>query len=150
MYHIRGAGNGSDRRLTIRGAGNGSDRRGSCRYRPLLKSAVLGWDEDGSRVEIPVELDDVSIQGCLVRSRVRRAPKPGERIWFKTSETNASEWIEGVIISTVKPFLRKQVTRIQFVSVLPFQTFKMLVYGRDGVDPESIPRPEHETDQWWQ
>ena len=39
--------------------------------------------------------------------------------------------------------------RIRFVSVLPFQTFKMLVYGLDGIDPESIPRPEHETDQWW-
>src|SRR5271157_5005609 len=126
------------RMYQILGAGNGSDRRGSCRYRPLLKSAVLGWDEDDSRVEIPVELDNVSIQGCLVRSRVRRAPKPGERIWIKS-----------FIVSTVKPFLRNRVIRIRFVSVLPFQTFKMLVYGRDGVDPQSIPRPEHETDQWW-
>src|SRR5271157_3809987 len=137
------------RMYQILGAGNGSDRRGSCRYRPLLKSAVLGWDEDDSRVEIPVELDNVSIQGCVVRSRVGWAPKPGERIWFKTSEMNASGWIEGFIVSTVKPFLRTRVIRIRFVSVLPFQTFKMLVYGRDGVDPESIPRPEHETDQWW-
>src|SRR5271157_2604937 len=149
MYQIRGAGNVSDRRLTIRGAGNVSDRRASCRYRPLLKSAVLGWDEDDARVEIPVELDNVSIQGCMVRSRVRPAPKPGERIWFKASEINASGWIEGIIVSTVKPFLRKQVTRIRFVSVLPFQTFKILVYGPDGIDPESIPHPEHETDQWW-
>ena len=116
---------------------------------PCSKSAVLGWDEDGSRVEIPVELDNVSIQGCLVRSRVPRAPKPGERIWFKTSEMNASEWIEGFIVSTVKPLLRKRVIRIRFVSVLPFQTFKMLVYGADGIDMENIPRPEHETDEWW-
>jgi hypothetical protein len=149
MNQIRGAGNRSDRPLTIRGADNGSDRRSSCRYRPLLKSAVLGWDEDNSRVKIPVELDNVSIQGCLVRSRVRPAPKPGERIWFKASEMNASGWIEGIIVSTFKPFLRKQVTRIRFVSVLPFQTFKVLVYGPGGIDPESIPRPEHETDQWW-
>lgn len=140
---------GQSRMYQAPAAGNGTDRRRTCRYSPTTKDAVLGWDEDGSQVEIPVELDNVSIQGCLVRSRVRPAPKPGERIWFKALEMNASGWIEGFIVSTIKPFLRKQVTRIRFVSVLPFQTFKMLVYGPDGVDLESIPRPEHETDQWW-
>jgi hypothetical protein len=61
----------------------------------------------------------------------------------------ATDWIEGRIVSVRKPFLRKPEFRIQFISTLPFQVFKVLVYGRNDSEPEPVSRPEHETDQWW-
>ena len=108
---------------------------------PKLKTAVLGWDADGGRVELPVELHDISIQGCRVKSRVCPAPKPGELIWFQAPDVHPQAWIEGVLVSTIKPFLRKSSSRIRFLRNLPYQTFKMLVYGPEGIDLElsSVP-----------
>ena len=93
-----------------RNPAHGSDkepnRRRSCRYPAKVRAAVLGWDADGCRVELPVELDDISIHGCLVKSRVCPAPKPGELIWF-SARLDPQAWIEGVLVSTIKPFLRQ-------------------------------------------
>ncbi len=100
-------------------------------------------------MELPVELDDISTHGCLVKSRVCPAPKPGELIWFQAPDVDPQAWIEGVLVSTIKPFLRQHSTRIRFMTSLPFQTFKMLVYGPEGIDLEHNERPEHEADYIW-
>ena len=131
------------------GAGSEPERRRSCRYPARIKTAVLSWDADGSRVEILVELDDISMHGCRVSSRVCPAPKPGESIWFQAPAENPGESIEGVMLSTVKPFLGKHTTRVKFLTSLPFHTFKLLVYGPEGMDLDRAERPEHEADYIW-
>jgi hypothetical protein len=68
---------------------------------------------------------------------------------LKAIGMRASDWVQGTIVSTRKPFFHRHEIRIQFVTTLPFQVFKVLVYGRNESDPEPVPRPEHETDQWW-
>jgi len=137
------------RKRLAHGTGREPDRRRSCRYPAKVKAVVLGWDTDGIRVELPVELDDISIHGCRVTSRACPAPKPGELIWFQAPGANPPAWIEGVLVSTIKPFLRKSSSRIRFLRNLPYQTFKMLVYGPEGNDLEEKERPEHEADQIW-
>ncbi len=129
--------------------GKGPDRRGSFRYSPTIKKVILGWGWGDSRVELPVDLVSISVQGCMVKSRVCPELGPGEPIWLKAVGMRASDWVEGRIVSTLKPFLRKHEIRIQFVSTLPFQIFKVLVYGRDKEVAESARRPEHEHDQLW-
>jgi hypothetical protein len=113
------------------------------------KAAVLGWDSDGVRVELPVELLDISMQGCRVNSQVRPGPKPGDRVWLQAAGGDPAACIEGVIISTIKPFLRKCSSRIRFLRNLPYQTFKMLVYGPEQLDLQQMERPEHEADFIW-
>ena len=137
------------RKRPVRGTGKEPERRQSCRYPTRIKAVVLAWETDGGPVEVPVELVDISMQGCRVTSRVRPAPKPGEPIWFQAPEANPGEWIEGVLVSTIKPFLSKSSIRIKFRRNLPYQTFKLLVYGPEGMDLERIERPEHEANYIW-
>jgi hypothetical protein len=131
--------------------GESQDRRRTCRYTPSVKSVFLGWGWGGSQVEIPVELESISLKGCMVKSRVRPAPTAGQQIWFRATGMEGLDWIEGRLVSSQKRFFRKHEIRVAFVSELPFQTFKMLVYGKAevGPEPETIQRPMHETDQWW-
>ena len=110
---------------------------------------MLGWYADGCRVEFPVELVDISLHGCRVMSRRRAIPKPGQPVWLKPAGAGSPAWIAATLVSSVRPFLRKRSTRIRFLDCLRYQTFKMLVYGPDGIDLERIERPEHETDTLW-
>jgi hypothetical protein len=125
------------------------DRRRTCRYPAVIKDALLGWDADGSRVEIPVELVNISINSCLMRSRRGPAPLPGEPIWLKFPEIHPEDWVEGVLVSTDKPFLRSYVIRFQFLALLPFHTFKLLTSGTNGIVQERTDLPEHEMDNFW-
>ena len=134
--HVHGVGKEPDRRRTAV-IPSGSRRRFWAGTR-----TVSAWSFRSSCV-------DISMQGCRVKSRVRPAPKPGEPIWFQAPEANPEEWIEGVLVSTNKPFLRKSTSRIRFLKSLPYQTFKMLVYGPEGQDLERSERPEHEADHIW-
>ena len=138
-----------DRRQSYRGVRQGSDRRSTCRYAPIDTNAALGWSAKGAKVEIAAELENISVLGCLVKSNLAPGPKPGEPVWFRASGMASPDWIEGRVISVQKPFFRKYEIRIKFVSTMPFQAFKKLVYGASETEPEVIERPLHETDQWW-
>jgi hypothetical protein len=127
----------------------GIDRRTTCRYAPRVKNLILGRVSGNSEDELPVDLESISLQGCMVTSRTRPHLNCGEPIWFRVSSLTDSDWIEGKIVAVEKRFFRKHQIRIQFASTLPFQVFKLLVYGADDFEQKPVIRPEHETDQLW-
>ena len=117
-----------------------------------MKAAVVGWGEGESRSIFPATLENVSMSGCLLKSACKPGLEPGDRIYFKSAcpdEGDEGEWIAGELIAAVKPFLRKCLIRVRFVSPLPFLLFKLLVYGPEGIDLQSLRRPDYESDQFW-
>jgi len=125
------------------------DRRLACRYPVATKAVILSLIESGSQVDHSVELENVSMQGCLVKSRREPRVQPGERVWLKVLGNITIPMIAGIVISAVKPFLGKCSIRIRFLAPLPYQTFKMLVYGSEGIDMNLSDRPVHESNQFW-
>jgi hypothetical protein len=125
------------------------DRRDTCRYPAVTRNAVLSWDIGGSPVEYPVELENISMRGCLVRSRKLLSAQPGQAVRIALEDLESAAPIQGMLVSAVKPFLRRQIIRVRFVDPLPFLAFKMLVYGPEALDLEQRERPDHETDQFW-
>jgi hypothetical protein len=126
-----------------------TDRRDTCRYPVRTRTAVLCIDVQGSRVECPVEIENISMQGCLARSRKVPQIEPGQAVWLQLDGVTRTGPIDGVAVSCVKPFLRRYAIRIRFDEALPFLAFKLLVYGSDGIDLDRRDRPDHETDQFW-
>jgi hypothetical protein len=125
------------------------DRRLACRYPAATKAMILSLIESGSAVERSIELENVSMQGCLVKSRRGPRVQPGERVWLKVLGDITTPMIDGIVDSAVKPFLGKCSIRIRFLAPLPYQTFKMLVYGSEGIDMNLRDRPDYENDQFW-
>ncbi len=125
------------------------DRRLACRYPAAIKDVVLSFIESGSPVDHSVQLENVSMQGCLVKSRRGPRVHPGERVWLKALGDISTPVIDGIVVAAVKPFLCKCVIRIRFLAPLPYQTFKMLVYGSEGIDMSLRNRPVYESDQFW-
>ncbi len=142
----------SGRRRGRNGAGTISpakDQRLACRYPVTTKDVVLSFVESGSQVDHSVQLENVSMQGCLVKARRGPPVHPGETVWLKALGDFTTPVIEGIVVSAVKPFLGKCAIRIRFLAPLPYQTFKMLVYGSEGIDLNLRDRPEYENDQYW-
>jgi hypothetical protein len=142
----------SGRRHGRNGAGTISsamDRRIACRYPAAMKAAILSLTESGSQMDHSVQLENVSMQGCLVRSGRGPRVQPGEKVWLKALGDITSPVIDGIVISAVRPFLGKCTIRIRFLAPLSFQTFKMLVYGTEGIDMNLKDRPDYENDQFW-
>src|SRR5271157_68468 len=125
------------------------ERRNTCRYPAMMKGAVVGWGEGESRSVFPATLENISMSGCLLKSSCKPSLEPGDRIYFRSTCLDEGEWIAGELVAAVKPFLRKCVIRIRFVSPLPFLLFKLLVYGSEGIDLQSLRRPDYESDQFW-
>jgi hypothetical protein len=125
------------------------DRRLAYRYPTATKSLILTLIESGSAVDHSVELENVSMQGCLVKSRRDPGVRPGESVQLKALGDITTPMIDGMVISAVKPFFGKCAIRIRFLVPLPYQTFKMLVYGLEGIDMNLRDRPDYENDQYW-
>lgn len=125
------------------------DRRLACRYPATIKDLVLSTVESGSQADHSVQLQNISMHGCLVKTRHDPGMQPGQRVLLRLLEDSASPVIDGIVVSNVKPFLGKRSIQIQFLAPLPYQTFKMLVYGTEGFDMNLRNRPEQETDQFW-
>jgi hypothetical protein len=125
------------------------DRRLACRYPAAARDGVLSTVESGSEADHLVQLENISMQGCIVQSRRCPSMQPGDRVLLKVLGGFASPSIDGIVVSAVKPFLGKRSIRIRFLAPLPYQTFKMLVYGSEGIDMNLRNRPEHELDQFW-
>jgi len=125
------------------------DRRLAYRYPAANTDAIISSAESGYQVNHSVQLENVSMHGCLVKSRRGPPMEPGERVSLKVLGDVTSPVIDGIVVSSVKPFLGKRSIRIRFLAPLPYQTFKMLVYGTDGIDMNLRDRPEYENDQFW-
>ena len=125
------------------------DRRLAFRYPPATRALILTLIESSSLVDYPIELENVSMQGCMVKSRRGPRVQPGERVWLKALGNITTPVIDGIVVSAVKPFLGKCSIRIRFLAPLPYQTFKMLVYGSEGIDMNLRDRPDYENDQYW-
>lgn len=109
----------------------GIDRRRACRYSASMATAVIKWTsaDKGENEEMAVAVENISNEGCLVRSRKLPGAVAGKPIWFHVPELPQSGWMEGTVVSKSKPFLRKAATRIRFSSPIPFEVFKRLAYG---------------------
>ncbi len=125
------------------------DRRIACRYPAATRALILSLIESGSLVDYPIELENVSMQGCLAKSRRGPRVQPGERVWLKSFGNSTTPVIDGIVVSAVKPFLGKCSIRIRFLAPLSYQTFKMLVCGSEGIDMNLRDRPDYENDQYW-
>jgi len=125
------------------------DRRLACRYPAAIKAVILSLIEFGSPLDHSVQLENVSMHGCLVKSRRNPRVQPGERVWLKALGDISTPVIDGIVVSAVKPFLGKCAIRIRFLAPLSYQTFKMLVYGKEGIDMNLRDRPDYENDQFW-
>jgi len=136
-------------RSGARTIGSAKDRRLACRYPAATKAVILSLIESGSQVNHSVQLENVSMQGCLVMSRRGPRVQPGERVWLKSFGNSTTPVIDGIVVSAVKPFLGKCSIRIRFLAPLPYQTFKMLVYGSEEIDMNLRNRLDYENDQFW-
>ncbi len=125
------------------------DRRSTCRYHPATKDVILSLTESGTLADHPAELENVSMQGCLVKSRRNPNLLPGEQVWLKVAGDISTPVIDGIVVSAVKPFLGKRVIRIRFLEPLSYLTFKRLVYGEEEIETNRRKLPEYENDQFW-
>jgi hypothetical protein len=125
------------------------DRRLAYRYPAAIKDLILSMMDSCSQVDLPVELQDVSLRGCLITSRSKPRLHCGEKVWLKALGEISTPVLEGVVISAVKPFLGKCTIRIRFLAPLSYRTFKMLVYGKEEVDTHIREQTDHESDLFW-
>jgi hypothetical protein len=125
------------------------DRRISYRYPAAIKDLILSMMHSCSQVDHCVELENVSMQGCLLTSRLNPGLQRGEKVWLKAFGEISTPVMDGVVVSAVKPLLGKCTIRIRFLAPLSYQTFKMLVYGKEEVDQHVTEQPAYENDQFW-
>lgn len=134
-----------------RGETRKEDRRNMCRYPATTHASVIGWRDGESMAELPAYLENLSSEGCKVRSNRPPVPKPGEPIWFKAPSIDPFHWIAGTLVSTGGSLLGKRIIRIRFLAPLPYDTFKFLVYGPDcdREPPRRSSIPSYESDNLW-
>ncbi len=125
------------------------ERRDTCRYPIVTRSVLLCFDMQGTVVDCRGEIGNISMQGCLVRSRKAPRITPGQAVWLRIEGLDGAGPVEGVVVSSAKPFLRRHSIRIRFAQPLAFLAFKLLVYGPEGRDLDRRDRPAYETDQFW-
>lgn len=103
------------------------DRRSSCRYVVVVDQAWLGWWDGPSYVTAPCRILDLSIRGALLE--VETLPFAERSVWFCPPETAAAEWLEATLVQRHQQKTGLQHARIAFQRMLPYETFKALVYG---------------------
>jgi PilZ domain len=126
------------------------DRRRAYRYSPVMNEATLRRRKGDRLDDFPVVLQSISTSGCRLRTRHKPAVRPGDCVWLKSASSDLPQWIEGKVISITHSLVFGYTMRIQFVTALNYDTFKMLVYGPGQWTPrDREDLPEHETDQFW-
>ena len=91
-----------DRNSSRRRPRNGepaNERRRACRTRAVIHDVVLGFERDATREELPVYLEDVSIDGCRAKSPCVPPIRPGETIWFGLPGSQPAERIKGILVN---------------------------------------------------
>jgi hypothetical protein len=129
--------------------GSPSDRRRACRSRAVVREIVLGWQKGDTSGDLPASLENVSLEGCMARSRNVPAIVPGDPIWFGIAGSHPAERIEGILIEARRPFIGGCRVRIRFIEPLPYATFKHLVYGPQGPATNPGGNPVFETKEFW-
>ena len=104
------------------------DRRGSSRYTVVEDQAWLGWWEGATYVTAPCRILDLSIRGALVE--LETLPSLERSVWFCPPETATAQWLEATLVQRQRQENGLQQARIAFQRILPYDTFKALVYGR--------------------
>jgi hypothetical protein len=124
------------------------ERRGCCRYPAAIPGALLCWYSNGILVEEPIDLIDVSLQGCQVQCRSGPGQQPGLQLELKCPGIAFPDGIEGELVATRRSAAGTQEVRIRFKQPLSFDAFKAFVYGPEPLarEPSS---PEHEWDIYW-
>jgi hypothetical protein len=126
-----------------------NERRRACRSRAVVRDVVLGCQPDGSCDDLPASLENVSIDGCLAKSRSSPKARPGDTIWFGLAGSHPAERTEGILIEARRVFLGGYSIRVKFLTPLPYATFKHLVYGPQGPGQRPGVYRECETDKFW-
>jgi hypothetical protein len=110
---------------------------------------VLSWEKDQSMVQLPVYLENLSLYGCLVKSKTCPALQCGDPVWFGLPGTERADWTEGILVTSRKAFLGRCSISIRFLTPLPYLTFKHLVVGPEPGEKERFDAPDYEKDQFW-
>jgi hypothetical protein len=126
-----------------------NERRHACRSRAVVRDVVLGCQPDDRRDDLSASLENVSIDGCLAKSRSRPKARPGDPIWFGLAGSHPSERTEGILIEARRLFFGGYSIRIRFLTPLPYAMFKHLVYGPQHSDQRPSVYRECETDKFW-
>jgi hypothetical protein len=131
------------------------DRRSVCRYSVARNHAWIGWWEGETFRHADAELLDISLRGA--RLIVTALPPPSQSVWFCPPSTapaaSPSDWLEARVIEARKRWLGPRLVRLIFRKNFPYETFKAVVYGPEGVGgyrphlwiPEGI---KEGADQW--
>jgi hypothetical protein len=129
---------------------SGNDRRRACRYLVALPDGSLRWWEDSRFVDTPCRIIDISLVGCMVKSRSFPRRMKQRSIWFRPPGDSPVDWTEGIIVAVHKPWFREWQIRINFLAPFPYESFRSLVFGPahlgEAAERES---PEYERDHFW-
>jgi hypothetical protein len=139
----------SGRKIYSRQESSVADRRCAYRYEAVATKAWLGWWEAEHFRSTNAHLVDISLRGCMMT--VDQLPPPDQPVWFCPPGTCPSEWIEARLIESKRRLFGPRVVRIAFLKPFPYETFKHLVYGPDGVGGQlnnAKPKPESKRDYW--
>jgi hypothetical protein len=116
----------------------------------VSRDCAVGWWEDSRFVSMPCQLIDLSLSGCMIKSR--RIPSRIERqpVLLRPGGPESSAWVEGMIVSVRKMMFRDCQIRIGFLAPFPYELFKTLVFGPDHCRELAPPvEIEHEQDGFW-
>jgi hypothetical protein len=114
------------------------DRRSAARYAVVEEESRLGWWEGPSFVTTRGRTLDLSIRGALLE--VENLPGAESTVWFCPPGATPGDWLEAAPVQSVELPDGRRELRIAFRRILPYATFKTLVYGRPGLEaPGEVP-----------
>jgi hypothetical protein len=117
----------------------------------VIKDGLLSWEQGGVAFEKPVQIENVSLRGCLLRSYSGPGNQPGLKLLLRAPgiDVEDQDAIEAVLISDTKFFLGRHRIRVRFLRSLPFAAFKSLVNGKEKTVNRSDDIPDYEQDGYW-
>lgn len=103
------------------------ERRAGHRYPVVEDHAWLGWWDGPSFVTTPSRVLDLGLRGALLA--VDAPPLRDRSLWFCPPSSPNPEWLEAALVQSSENVLGQREVRITFRRLLPYDTFKTLVYG---------------------
>ena len=123
------------------------DRRSGQRYSVVADQAWVGWWHGPSFVTTPVHILDLGLRGALLQTD--SPPSPQAAVWFCPPWTANPEWLEATVVEAQSTPAGRTDVRIAFRRILPYETFKRIVYGDGecGTSAVEPPCPAPECDR---
>lgn len=101
-------------------------------------------------MDAPCRIVDLSVIGCMVESHPLPNLKAQQKVWLRPLAVAADDWMEGTIVAIRKRLFRPCQIRIRFLTDLPYDAFKPLVFrDRDRRRPAGAGEPDYEKDHYW-